>query len=321
MLDIVGKRYWYFLISGLIILPGLISLILFGLKPGIDFSSGTVITIRFSQPLDQGQLRGEMATLHRGEAVIQRSGDSTFLIRTKTLREEEKDATGNVTKPSERQEIVAGLTARFGPAEVLSYDSVSPIIAAEIVRNATLAVIVASVGILLYITWAFRRVAKPFRYGTCAIIALVHDVLVVLGVSSILGQLFNLEIDSMFITALLTVIGFSVHDTIVVFDRIRENLRKALPGGFEMVVNHSLLQTLGRSLTTSLTVVFTLTALLLFGGSTIYNFVLVLLIGIISGTYSSIFNASQILVVWENGEIGRLWRRLPSPAFGGPARK
>jgi preprotein translocase SecF subunit len=165
-------------------------------------------------------------------------------------------------------------------------------------------VIASSVFILLYVWFAFRKVARPWRYGTCAIIALLHDVLVVLGVFSILGWLFNVQIDALFITALLTIVGFSVHDTIVVFDRIRENMQRRTTETFEQVVNASLVQTMARSLNTSLTVLFTLSALTLFGGASIQTFTLALLIGIFSGTYSSIFNASMLLVIWEKGELG-----------------
>jgi preprotein translocase SecF subunit len=189
--------------------------------------------------------------------------------------------------------------------EVLDNASVTGSVASETTRNAVLAVIAASVFILLYISFAFRKVAKPWRYGACAIIALLHDVLVVLGVFSILGWLFHIQIDSLFITALLTVVGFSVHDTIVVFDRIRENMQRRTTETFEQVVNASLVQTMTRSLNTSLTVLVTLTALTLFVTTgSVHNFTLALLIGIFSGTYSSIFNASMLLVIWEKGELG-----------------
>ncbi len=189
--------------------------------------------------------------------------------------------------------------------------SVSPSVASETTLRAFLAVLAASVFILLYIWFSFRKVAKPWRYGACAIIALLHDVLVVLGVFSILGWLLNVQVDTLFITAILTVVGFSVHDTIVVFDRIRENMQRRTSETFDQVVNASLVQTMARSLNTSLTVIFTLTALTLFGGVSIRTFTLALLIGIISGTYSSIFNASMLLVIWEKGELGfnRLSRR------------
>jgi len=188
--------------------------------------------------------------------------------------------------------------------QVLDNASVTGSVAAQTTQNAFLAVLAASVLILLYIRFSFRKVAKPWRYGTCAIIALLHDVLVVLGVFSILGWTLHIQINALFITALLTVVGFSVHDTIVVFDRIRENMQRRTTESFEQVVNASLVQTLARSLNTSLTVLITLSALTLFGGVTIREFTLALLIGIFSGTYSSIFNASMLLVIWEKGELG-----------------
>ncbi|HLZ80083.1 MAG TPA: protein translocase subunit SecF [Ktedonobacteraceae bacterium] len=187
---------------------------------------------------------------------------------------------------------------------VISNASVSASVASETTLRAFLAVLAASVCILLYIWFSFRKVAKPWRYGACAIIALLHDVLVVLGIFSILGWLLAIQVDTLFITAILTVVGFSVHDTIVVFDRIRENMQRRTSETFDQVVNASLVQTLARSLNTSLTVIFTLTALTLFGGLSIRTFTLALLIGIISGTYSSIFNASMLLVIWEKGELG-----------------
>jgi len=310
MLDFVGKRYWYFLLSALIIVPGLISLAIPpGLRPGIDFSSGSTMSIRFEASVEQSTLRDAMAAIGHGEAIIQRTGDNTFLIRTRTLEEEQKDAEGKVIKPGEKQQLEEILRERFGALEVLSFDSVSPLVAGETVRNAALAVLGATVGILLYIWWAFRQVPKPLRYGVCAVIALLHDVAVVVGVYSILGKLLHYEVDAMFITACLTVVGFSVHDTIVVFDRIRENLKKGI-GSFEFTVNQSILQTVGRSLMTSLTALFALLAVYLFGGVTIRHFVLVLIIGITSGTYSSIFNASQLLVAWEAGDFARLRHRL-----------
>ncbi|HJT54846.1 MAG TPA: protein translocase subunit SecF, partial [Ktedonobacteraceae bacterium] len=188
--------------------------------------------------------------------------------------------------------------------QLLDNASVSGSVAADTTRNAFLAVVAASVLILLYIWFSFRKVAKPWRYGACAIIALLHDVLVVLGVFSFLGWAFGVQVDALFITALLTVVGFSVHDTIVVFDRIRENMQRRTSETFEQVVNASLVQTMARSLNTSLTVLFTLSALTLFGGASIRSFTGALLIGIFSGTYSSIFNASMLLVIWEKGELG-----------------
>jgi len=204
---------------------------------------------------------------------------------------------------------------------VTSNASVSPSVASETTLRAFLAVVAASVFILLYVWFSFRKVAKPWRYGACAIIALLHDVLVVLGIFSILGWLLNIQVDTLFITAVLTVVGFSVHDTIVVFDRIRENMQRRTAETFDQVVNASLVQTMARSLNTSLTVIFTLTALTLFGGLSIRTFTLALLIGIISGTYSSIFNASMLLVMWEKGELSFKRLRRGRTADGREARE
>ncbi|MCS7001931.1 MAG: protein translocase subunit SecF, partial [Dehalococcoidia bacterium] len=258
---------------------------------------------------EQADLRALFEQRGKPDTIIQRSGENQYLIRSRLLADEQRDAQGNVIQPSERETLFAAIRERFGNFQTLDFNTVSPTIAAETVRNAALAVTASSIAILFYIWWAFRQVPNPFRYGVCALIALLHDVLVVLGLFSILGKLFNVEVDSLFITAMLTVIGFSVHDTIVVFDRIRENLRRHGNLPLAEVVNHSILQTISRSLNTTITVVLTLLALLLFGGAPTRTFVLALLIGIVSGTYSSIFNAAQLLVVWESGELRRFFGR------------
>lgn len=321
MLDFVAKRNWYYLLSLLFIIPGGISLLIPpALVPGIEFTSGTTFTIQFSQPVAQDALRAFLAQQGFPDAIIQRTGGDQYLIRTRTLREEVRDDAGNLVAQGDRDRLFSAMTERFGSFRVLDYNSVSPTIAAETVRNAAIAVAAASVAILLYIAFAFRQVSNPFRYGVCAILAMVHDVLVVLGIFSILGKVAGVEVDSMFITAMLTVIGFSVHDTIVVFDRIRENLKRHGTANFAAVVNHSIMQTIGRSINTSVTVLFTLLALYLFGGTPTRTFVLALMIGVISGTYSSIFNAAQLLVTWEEGDLPRFFRRLrgqrpePQPA-------
>jgi preprotein translocase SecF subunit len=205
---------------------------------------------------------------------------------------------------TERQIKAAFLNQTGNFLYTMNNASVSPSVATATIRYSVLAVLAASLLILLYVWFAFRKVNRPWRYGACAIIALLHDVLVVMGVFSILGWTFHIQIDSLFITALLTVVGFSVHDTIVVFDRIRENMQHRSVESFDEVVNASLVQTMARSLNTSLTVLFTLSALTLFGGDSIRPFTLALLIGVFSGTYSSIFNASMLLVIWEHGELG-----------------
>ncbi len=299
MLDFTSKRSWFFIISGVVILIGIVSLIVLGLKPGIDFSSGSIMTLSFEQDeVTEVALRQELVSLGYAQAIVQTTGGGDFLIRTTELTADEK------------AQLMENLTAQFGPIDEKGFEAVDPVIARQTARTAAIAVAVAAVGILLYITWAFRRMPSPFRYGTCAVIALVHDVLVVLGIFSIFGGLLGWEINLMFITGVLAVIGYSVNNTVVIFDRIRENLRKGISADFSIVVNNSLVETLGRSLNTSLTTLLVVLALLLFVGATILNFAVVLLVGIIAGTFSSLFIAPLLLVAWEEREK----HRLPHPA-------
>jgi len=290
MFDITGKKFWFFVISGVLILFGIVSLATFGLKAGIEFSSGSLMTVSFEQEVDHDELRQELASLGYTNAIVQRTGEGDFLIRLPEL------------SGGAKTELEAGLTARFDTLEVRGFEDVSPMVAAETARNAAIAVLAAAVGILFYITWAFRRMPNPFHYGTCAIVALLHDVLVVLGIFSILGGILDWEINLMFITGTLAVIGYSVNNTVVIFDRIRENLTVGVSSNFEIVVNNSLVETLSRSLNTSLTTLIVVLALLLFVGASIQNFAVVLLIGIIVGTYSSICVAPQLLLVWKRRE-------------------
>jgi len=322
MIDFVGRRGLYYFISMLIMLPGVVSLVLpGGLHRGIEFSSGTNFSLQFQQPVTQEELRTVLGELEHPGSRIQQTTDGRLLVRTDLIEGASEAPAFGPAAPSAREELETALVQRFGPMidadgietdRFLEFSSVSPSVSSDITRNAALAVLAASVAILIYITLSFISVPSPLRYGTAAILAMAHDVVVTLGAASILGRLFDFEIDTLFITAMLTIVGFSVHDTIVVFDRIRENVRRAEAAGYNPLlgdaVNASLNQTLGRSLNTSLTAVLVLVALILLGGETIRDFVTIMAIGIISGTYSSIFIASQLLVSWDEGDFRNPFR-------------
>ena len=294
MFDITGKRFFFLILSEVMILICIAALVVFGLKPGIEFSSGSILTINFEEAVGQAELTEELADLGYSDVIIQTTGEGDFIIRTHEMSGEEKVA------------LEENLSERFGALTEREFNSVSAMIAAETVQNAAIAVGVAAVGILLYITWAFRRMPKPFHYGVCAVIALVHDAVLVMGVFSILGAILGWEINLMFITGILAIIGYSVNNIVVVFDRIRENLRRGFVADFEGVVNNSIVETMSRQMNTSLTTVMVVLALLLFVGATIQNFAVILLIGIIAGTFDSLFIAPNLLIVWEKGEWGRL---------------
>jgi preprotein translocase subunit SecF len=299
-LNIIGKRYWFFLISGIVIVIGLLSWAIFGLKTGVELSSGSLLTVKFEQEVEQGQLEEELVNLGYDDAVVQQTQPTgNYLIRTHMISAEEKT------------DLEAGLQAALGAfSGETSFVNVAPLVAGETRQTAVIAVAIAAIGILAYVTWAFRRMPKPLHYGTCAIVALVHDALIALGIFSILGAIMGWQINLMFITGVLAVIGYSVNNTVVIFDRIRENLTRGIGADFETVVNNSLVETLGRSLNTSLTTLIVVLALLFFVGATIQNFVVVLIIGVIAGTFSSICIAPSLLVVWDNHEWGRFIPRF-----------
>jgi preprotein translocase subunit SecF len=310
MEHLAGKRVLWFQISALLLVPCVLALAIWGLKFGIDFTGGSSWEIKYDRDVSTESITQVLADNGRPEATVQQVGEASehrYLIRMKELAQASPEK--------------ATLTTSLGTLGTLdpsaeSLDTVGASVGNSIRNRSGLAVAAASIGILLYIAYAFRNTQNPILYGICAIVAMLHDAIFVLGVFSILGHFADVEVDALFITALLTVIGFSVHDTIVVFDRIRENLANRIEDDFTEVVNYSIAQTIVRSLNTSITVILTLLALYLFGGSTTREFVLALLIGVAVGTYSSIFNASQLLVAWENGEVQRFFGRFNPTTWG-----
>jgi len=311
-MNITKRRYLYLAISLLVIVPGMLALIFWKLPLGIDFTGGSLLEVQFAS--GQPPTSEQVVSLYNGLAtpsvdisdpVVQPLGSDSLSIRSREMDDAKK------------AEVVAAMQQQYGGGQdvtILNFTQVSAAVGQEVARAAAVAVAMAAFAILIYIWFAFRKVSHAFRYGTAAIIAMLHDVLVVVGMEAIFDHFLNWQVDSLFLTALLTVIGFSVHDTIVVFDRIRENSNIYRRVEYETVVNHSVVQTLDRSINTQLTVMITLLALALFGGINIRHFVVILLVGVFSGTYSSIFNASPILVVWENKEWRRWFHRNPEAA-------
>jgi len=305
MYNLVEKRKWYYLASAILIIPGLIVMIYSTvttgspLRLGIDFTGGVIWEMRFPQAVQPAEVRAVFVEKGLTDTAVTTVGDErTVQARLKAI----EDAT--------KAELVSLLAERFGGLEELQFRSVGPTVGREVARTAGVAIAVASLAILLFITWAFRNVPHPVRYGTCAILAMLHDVLLIMGFLSIMGYVAGWEVDALFLTAVLTLIGFAVQDAIVVFDRIRENIPKHRGEPFEVVANRSLLETLHRSMVTQLNAMFVMIAILIFGGATIKQFIAAMLVGLLSGTYSSIFNAVPLLVSWENGEIGGFFRRL-----------
>ena len=311
MFSIVRNRAIYFLISIAIILPGLGFMIYNTItlpthtpwRLSVDFKQGSIFVVKFSQNVTEDSIRATFESFGLNNPSVSRLGaetDNTWQIRTDFLEGEQT------------QRLFDTLSTQVAPVDQKqsSVSSVSSKVAGEVTNAAVLAVIAAAIAILLFIWYAFRKAPHALRYSVCAIIAMVHDIFVAGGLTAIFSTVFNWEIDALFLTAMLTVIGFSVQDTIVVYDRIRENLVRHRGEGFEQVVSRSLVETLHRSLTISLTNIFVMTALLLFGGASIKQFIAVLLIGLVSGTYSSIFNAVPLVVAWEERSL--FGRRKPS---------
>lgn len=287
----------WFAVSGIILIFGIGSLAIYGLKLGIDFRGGTLSELKFDSSFSTDKVREVLIANGIENSQLQAAENNGLIIKTESIEKEKHD------------KVLAEIAEKVGSFKEVRLDSIGPIVGKELKKNAIYQLFLVSLGIILYIAYAFRKVAKPvtsWRFGISAIIALLHDLFFVLGVFSLLGHFKGVEVDSLFVTAMLTVLGFSVHDTIVVFDRIRENLKVHAGQSIEFIVNHSISQTIVRSLNTSLSVLFVLLALLLFGGESIRYFVLALFIGITVGTYSSIFIASPVLVViqkWKSKSV------------------
>ena len=308
MLNIVEKRKLYYLLSLIVIVPGLIAMIYstvtFGtpVRLSVDFTGGSLFGLQFNGPTTEDAIRGVLAQFGEGNATVQRLGrpeENSWQVRASFMEAEK----------------VNQIKTELGTAAPLdasrsTFDNVSPAVGGEVTRAALIAVTVAAVAILMFIWFAFRRVPHAVRYATCAVVAMLHDILVTMGLMSLAGLFLRWEVDALFLTAMLTVIGFSVQDTIVVYDRIRENIPKYRGESIEAIVNHSLLETLQRSLTTQLNAIFVMICILLFGGATIKQFIAVILVGMISGSYSSLFNAVPLVVSWELGEFRTLFGLL-----------
>ncbi len=308
LFDIVGRRKWYFAFSGIVIALGIAAMIFSTISVGtpvrlsVDFTGGSLLVYKFTESASEDAIRDVLEAHDVANPEVRRLGDiseNTWQIRSTFI-----DA-------DKLQAVEADLEDGIGTIvrEASNATAVSPAIGGEVTQAATVAVVVTSLVILGFIWWAFRKVPRAYRYGVSAIVAMVHDILVALGFFALFGVLFGWEVDALFLTAILTVIGFSVQDTIVVFDRIRENISRRRGESFEVVANRSILETIHRSLATQLNAIFVMVALLLFGGASIEQFIATMLVGMLSGTYSSIFVAVPLLVVWEKGELGQLFRR------------
>ena len=315
MNKIIARKRWFFLFSLLVTIPGLFFIIAtplsggaIGLKFSVDYTGGTVWEFKLEQPADALVVRDVVAAAGHPEVQVTEAGSGFLIMRTKPL-DLQSGSESDPSQPAgaELAAIRAAIESEVGPiAEAGSLYTVGPVISQDLTQQAILLIALGSIGIVLWMTYRFRNL----RFGLAALAALLHDVIVTVGFFAVAGTLFGVEIDALFITAMLTIIGFSVHDTIVVFDRVRENLARYAGAPFADIVNHSIVQTLGRSFNTTATVLITLLSLLVFAGGSIRTFVLALFVGILSGTYSSIFNASPLLVWWDE----RVTARKSSPS-------
>ncbi|MDP3769321.1 MAG: protein translocase subunit SecF [Candidatus Sungbacteria bacterium] len=297
-MNIIGHKYVYLTFSSILLLASVIALMVWKLNVGIDFTGGSVIELEFTQGTvpTVDNMKQVLAPLNLGDVTIQSIGEKGMMLRFRDVDE------------ATHQNMLSAMGGLQGPKETVErrFDTIGPTVGKELRTQSFVSIGLTALGIMLYLAWAFRRVSKPvasWKYGVVAVSAFVHDVIIPVGVFAFLGHFYGVVVDSLFITALLTVMGFSVHDTIVIFDRIRENLAKLkAPEPYEVTVNRSVNETISRSINTTLTVLIVLLAIFFFGGVTTKYFALALIVGIIFGTYSSIFVASPLLVIWEKAQ-------------------
>ena len=299
MINIVAKRMWFLSASTVILIVGILSLLFPPhLNLGIDFLSGTGVTVKFENDINSSQIESQFNKIGLDSPSIQSMGDKTFFIRTEKLSDFDVDNNDSTVSRSDLEKSIEEIDS---DAEIIEIESVGTKVAEGTVRNSIIAVSVASFFVMLYVLYAFRRLEKSYRFAFSAVLTLLHDVVLVTGIYSLLGHIFGLQVNSVFIVALLTVIGYSVNDTIVIFDRIRENQIKFPDNKYSSNINISINESIIRSLGTSITTLLVLFSMLILGGSTLREFIVVLILGVIVGTYSSIFIASQFLIIWEEG--------------------
>jgi len=299
MINIVAKRMWFLSASTIILIVGILSLLFPPhLNLGIDFLSGTGVTVKFENDINSSQIESQFNKIGLDSPSIQSMGDKTFFIRTEKLSDFDVENNDSTVSRSDLEKSIEEIDS---DAEIIEIESVGTKVAEGTVRNSIIAVSVASFFVMLYVLYAFRRLEKSYRFAFSAVLTLVHDVVLVTGIYALLGHIFGLQVNSVFIVALLTVIGYSVNDTIVIFDRIRENQIKFPENKYSSNINISINESIIRSLGTSITTLLVLFSMLVLGGSTLREFIVVLILGVIVGTYSSIFIASQFLIIWEEG--------------------
>ena len=290
MFDIIGKRKWLLIVTATYLAVAVAAIGIFRLKPGIEFSSGSILTVNFEQKIVQPDLQQALSDNGYANTIIQQTSGGDYIIRTRDMSGADKTA------------LEKALSDKFGDLKEVEFNSISPMIAAETTKNTVIAVAIALVAMLIYMTWAFRRMPSPILFGASAVLALAHDTLFTIGFFAIAGHFLNWDVSLMFITGILALVGYGINNVIVVFDRIRENLTRGVSKDFAAVSNMSMIETLGRCLNSVITTQITVLAVLLFVGASIRDFAVVLLVGLVAGTFSSTFIAPALLVVWEKNK-------------------